>query len=387
MKQIRLLLSVSLACYTLTANAQFGKSDFVLNGYVTNMQSVMFDSIGNNWVNDNLIHNRLNFKWYPHSSTTVVIEARNRIFTGETVKYSPGYAKSLDADNGWVDLSTNLASEQSVIMNSAIDRAYVETVLGDFTATVGRQRINWGRSFVWNANDIFNTYSFFDFDYAERPGTDALRLQYYPSLATTVEFAANVDSADLVTAAALVKFNVLGYDWQFIAGSLKEEDWVAGFGFEGNIKSVAIRGEASYFHPQENAADTSGMWLASVSFDYSFESQLFVQTEFLFANLPDTGEAGSFMEFYAGPMSVKKMSFTEFSWFAQASYPINPLLSLSVSGMYYPGISGYYAGPSVSFSLKDNLDFSVFAQTFSGELTKDQRDIFNFAFLRMKYSF
>ena len=34
-----------------------------LNGYVTNMQSFMFQSLNDNWTIDNLIHNRLNFKW------------------------------------------------------------------------------------------------------------------------------------------------------------------------------------------------------------------------------------------------------------------------------------------------------------------------------------
>ena len=39
-----------------------------------------------------------------------------------------------------------------------------------FIATAGRQRINWGQTFVWNVNDVFNAYSYFDFDYKERPG-------------------------------------------------------------------------------------------------------------------------------------------------------------------------------------------------------------------------
>ena len=34
-----------------------------LNGYVTNMQSFMFQHLNDNWTIDNLIHNRLNFRW------------------------------------------------------------------------------------------------------------------------------------------------------------------------------------------------------------------------------------------------------------------------------------------------------------------------------------
>lgn len=32
---------------------------------------------------------------------------------------------------------------------------------------------------AWNPNDWFNTYNYFDFDYEERPGTDAIRVRVY----------------------------------------------------------------------------------------------------------------------------------------------------------------------------------------------------------------
>ena len=35
-----------------------------LNGYLTTMQSVMFDSLSGPFLNENLLHNRLNFKGY-----------------------------------------------------------------------------------------------------------------------------------------------------------------------------------------------------------------------------------------------------------------------------------------------------------------------------------
>ncbi|MCG8318265.1 MAG: hypothetical protein MI921_02070 [Cytophagales bacterium] len=46
---------------------------------------------------------------------------------------------------------------------------------------IGKHRINWGKSYVWNPNDVFNAYSFFDFDYEERRGTDALLIKYTTS--------------------------------------------------------------------------------------------------------------------------------------------------------------------------------------------------------------
>jgi hypothetical protein len=57
--------------------------------------------------------------------------------------------------------------------------AYLDYTAGKWQFRVGRQRINWGVNLVWNPNDVFNSFSYFDFDYEERPGSDAVRVQYY----------------------------------------------------------------------------------------------------------------------------------------------------------------------------------------------------------------
>ena len=65
--------------------------------------------------------------------------------------------------------------------------------MGNFRQGSDRQRINWGQTLVWNPNDIFNAYSYFDFDYIERPGSDAIRLQYYPDYSSAIEMAVKAD--------------------------------------------------------------------------------------------------------------------------------------------------------------------------------------------------
>jgi hypothetical protein len=54
--------------------------------------------------------------------------------------------------------------------------------------------------------------------------------------------------------------------------------------------------------------------------------------------------------------------------------------------MLMPAISGYYIGPSVGYSLSQNLDFSFFSQLFGAEINKTKFR-FNLFFLRMKLSF
>lgn len=380
----------------LLAGTSFAQEDdaknYIFNGYVSNMQSVMFDSLNGNWLNDNLIHNRLQFEWFPVQSLSFKAHLRTRIFTGETVKYTPDYGTSLDKDGGLIDLNSSFIDEQSVVVNSMLDRLMLSFEKGNLNITAGRQRINWGRSWVWNPNDLFNNYSYFDFDYPEKPGADALRLQYYTGPASKAEMVIKADSSQQITAAALYKFNWKNTDIQVIGGLLKEEDWVAGIGFEGYIKSVSVRGEYSYLHPKENFEDTTGLSLLSISLDYMFPNSLMIQTEFLYNQQPKGQNTGSFLQYYSKPLTVKNLSFTEYNLFGNINYPFNPFITGGISGMYYPKIRGFFIGPNIAFTIAGNFEFSITAQSFSGELPdpltgEESRQNLNIGFLRLKWNF
>ena len=115
-----------------------------LNGYITNMQSFMFQSINGDWTIDNLVHNRLNFKWNNKSGNLkTVLELRNRLIIGESITTIPEYSKMIDTDNGFVKLSDNLLKGNSYVLNTKIDRAYFDYTKDKFQLTIGRQRINW----------------------------------------------------------------------------------------------------------------------------------------------------------------------------------------------------------------------------------------------------
>src|SRR4030042_6825641 len=223
-----------------------------LSGYLTTMQSVMFDSLFGPFLNENLVHNRLNFRGYIGNTVTFSAELRNRLFTGDLVRLGKDYTEMIGADDGLVDMSWNVIEKQSFLFNTTVDRLWIDLHFGNFQVTAGRQRINWGQTFVWNPNDIFNAYSFFDFDYVEKPGSDAVRLPYFPSSSSAIELAVKADSEKDVTAAGLYRFNKWGYDIQFLAGMVDGEDIVIGTGWSGAIGSISFRGAASWFAPYKD---------------------------------------------------------------------------------------------------------------------------------------
>ena len=358
-----------------------------LNGYITNMQSFMFQSINGDWTIDNLVHNRLNFKWNNKSGNLkTVLELRNRLIIGESITTIPEYSKMIDTDNGFVKLSDNLLKGNSYVLNTKIDRAYFDYTKDKFQLTIGRQRINWGQCFTWNPNDLFNAYSFFDFDYVEKPGSDAIRMQYYATNTSTFEFVVKADNYHKVTSAFLYRFNKWNYDIQFLGGIFNEQDYVIGTGWSGNIKDAAFRGEISYFQPKHNFSDTTGILVVSLGTDYTFKNSFTLQFEVLY-NQNKNLVVSNFVDFYNESLSAKNLSFTKVTFMLQGSYPITPLFNVSLAGMYFPKLNGIFLGPSFTWSLTNNLDFSLFVQSFAGQLVKGQTEHFNFGFLRLKWNF
>jgi hypothetical protein len=364
--------------------SQEKQSAVTLNGYLTTMQSAMFDTLSGPVFYENLLHNRLNFKGYINDKITLAVELRNRLFTGDMVRSYYGYSDMIGTDEGWIDMSWNIVDENSFFLNTTIDRLWFDLNLNKFQARIGRQRINWGQTFVWNPNDIFNAYSFFDFDYIERPGSDAVRLQYYPSFSSAIEVAAKIDSEDDVTAAGLYRFSKWGYDIQFLAGYSNGSDIVAGTGWSGSIGSVSFRGEGSWFRPLENFSNTTGTTIITAGIDKVFENNSIAQVQLMYCNNPL--KLNNFSSFYSGNLSAKDLAFSEFSAFGQFTWAATPLINIGLSAMWFPDLKGYFAGPSFDYSLAENIDFSIIWQHFNAEMGGSKTRI-NIGFLRVKYSF
>jgi hypothetical protein len=380
----RILISLMILINTGQLFSQEKQKFLTINGYLSTMQSVMFDSLSGPFINENMLHNRLNFKGYVNEHITFAAEFRNRLFTGDMVRNNPLYSEMTGKDQGLADLSWNILDKQSFFLNTTIDRLWVDLNRGKFQARVGRQRINWGQTLVWNPNDIFNAYSFFDFDYVERPGSDAVRLQYYPDFSSAIEIAVKADYQNHITSAALYRFNKWGYDIQFLAGYVNSEDFVAGAGWSGALGSVSFRGEFSWFEPAHSYPGSIGTGLLTVGFDKSFKNNSMAQFQVMYCN--NTPNISGFSTIYSGNLTTKDLAFSRFSAFGQFTYPVTPLLNLTLSAMWFPDLKGYFAGPSLDYSLAENIDFSVYWQHFDSRISGEQTRI-NMGFLRVKYSF
>jgi hypothetical protein len=118
--------------------------------------------------------------------------------------------------------------------------------------------------------------------------------------------------------------------------------------------------------------------------DKVFKNNTMGQVQIMYCNKPQ--DISIISSFSKTEMSAKALAFSRFSAFGQVTYPVNPLLSVTVSGMWFPDLKGYFAGPSVEYSMAENVDISLFWQHFNYRM-EEERTRLNIGFLRFKFSF
>ena len=355
-------------------------------GYIKDLQSVSFADSINSLSSVNLFHNRLNFKFNIAKNLTGRVEFRNRIFYGDQVKQIPAFGDIINQYNGWLNLSKLWVNERALVVHSVIDRVLLQYSGDRWDIRVGRQRINWGINNIWNPNDIFNAYNFLDFDYEERPGNDAIRIQHFFKNNSTLEAAFRPGKqAGEHTAAVLYKFNKKRYDFQFLAG-LDQADLVVGAGWAGNIKNAGFKGEMSYFLPVGNTADSTANFAMSLMVDQTLANNWYLSAAALFNSQPSGTATGS-GSIFSSQLSAKNLFPYRYSFYAGVVKSVSPITSVSLSVIFSPEKSSLILFPSFAWSIAKNFDLDITAQSFFAREGGGYRALGNAVYLRSKWSF
>lgn len=370
-----------IVLYNSKAMAQVEEKKWELNGYVKGLQVTSFtvmDSITTN----SLLHSRLNFRWYPSNNWKGAIEVRKRLFVGDQFTANP-LLTDID-DDGIIDLSANIIEKKDALLNVKIDRSWLQWQSTSWQVTLGRQRVNWGVDRIWNPNDIFNAYSFLDFDYEERPGSDALRIQYFKDMDYTLDMTVKVTyDPDELIAAVLYKFNKWNYDIQLLGGVYKR-DIVVGTGWAGNIKNAGLKTELSYFRNYQNFAGDPGTFISTVSVDYAFPNSLYLYGAY-FYNSSGANKNG-IENLVSINLDVKNLSPFAHNLLAQLSYEFSAISSLTMNILYSPTDNAVFINPTLNILMGEQFDLSIISQSLFGKINNYQL-LFNTIYTRLKWNF
>ena len=334
-------------------------TSYSLNGYVKNMQTYLIPNDLDLVLFENLVHNRLRFNIHHKSKWRFNLEMRNRIISGDLVRLIPGYSRSVDrAANDYFDFSEYLIDKQSILFHSVIDRAHFEYFTGSWEFSFGRQRINWGIGTTWNPNDYFNAFSFIDFDYEERPGSDAILIRKYFGSSTSAEVVGTVhDDWSEAIIAGLIKLNIKGYDVQLSGGKVLD-DAVLGLGWAGNLGNAGFKGEASYFITPDQ---DDNIWVVSASVDYSFGKGWYFNNGFLVTT--DAQDELNFFSLLDQELSSKNLYPYRFSILSQWGFQPGPLSNAGMTIVFSPGKDNtIFLSPTYQWSISQNWDVDLIAQ-------------------------
>ena len=389
---MRYLLLTLFLSFQIFVQAQEQVKNYEFSGYVKNLQSIISlnDPNGNNNVLlDNLFHHRLNFEWFPSDKFTFKAGMRNRLFLGASTKMmDPSgnliYGDLIDAGaNDYFDLSALWLNNVNAVGHSVLDRFFLEYTNEEWEVRLGRQRINWGINAVWNPNDLFNAFSFTDFDYEERPGSDALLIRKYFNYISSIELAVKIfDKWENTSMGALWKFNKWNYDFQLL-GAYVQEDIVAGLGWAGNISSASFKGEASYFIPADNNKTS---FVLSSGFDYLFENGLYAGVGYLYNEKGSSNAA--ITDLFSFQLSAKNLYPYKHAIFTSVNTELNPIVSAGGAIIVTPNASfPLFVCPSISVSISDNWDLYLGGQIVWSQIANSYASPLSAGFIRFKYSY
>lgn len=348
---------------------------------------------------DQQLHNRFDLKIY-RGAWSAGLGMRNRLFNGSQLKSGDLFFNILDADPGLVDLSLLYWRSEDAVLHTIFDRLWLQYENDKLLLRIGRQRINWGINSIWNPNDILNQYNFFDFDYEERPGADAIRLQYFSSFTSSWELAiAPGNKLEESTAALLYRNNKYTYDFQLLS-AYYQNNLSLGGGWAGSLWDLGFKGEANYYwalEPEESNVPNRGLntddaFVFGTEIDYVFGNGLYLSLSYLYnSSAATTNNLNSFSSFSPGVVLSPKNPFPfEQTAAFSANYAFNPIINGSLNFMYDPLGNNVIFFPSLSYSLSTNLDVLLAGQLFLTEnqlLDNQVQWLSNNLFARLKWSF
>lgn len=363
----------------------FGSSlkaqEYSYRGYVKHLSALTSGNSIESARYSGIIHHRLENTITLEEIFTFKADFRNRIFYGNQVDDYGIAASALGMDPGIVDLTFVPFENKSLISQIIIDRLQFNANWNSWDVTIGRQRINWGKSFVWSPNDLFNTFAFLDFDYEERPGSDAVSAIYSYGFASDIQLAYKPGKTykDWV-AAGMWRTNIesISYDIQLLSGVYKQ-DVVLGAGWAGYIKDAGFSGEISVFNPFSEVS-----FSVSSGFDYLFSNGLYSRVEWLYNG---GYEANSISSSLFAPPSPKNLFPSKQAVFGTMSFNITPLFQGSFGVISSLNSTIQAVVPQLTYSATQNVDILLVGQLFMGDLLDAAPNQKNSFYFRLKWSY
>ena len=262
---------------------------------------------------------------------------------------------------------TRPKGESDATATAELDRVSVKLKTSSFDATIGRQAITFGKAYFWNPLDVFFAFGSLQLDRDYKPGVDAVRLDVPISDfsgVTLVGSMGDVHGKDPYARAAFIgRAYTTVADWDVtIEGGKRQDGYLVGAGFSGEIATVEVRGEGAQFF-NDGEPERERPFIGVLGLGRRFESTLHLQVEHLYNGGARPDLAESFALVAAGRLQQATRNVTG----VVASYELLPVLTGSVALLFAWTDRSFAVQPGLAYSAADEVDLVAGALFAFGE--------------------
>ena len=302
---------------------------------------------------------RLELTGKPVENLAFELQYDNEVLLGSYLDTAQFQLQKDQPSNQYWKGEANYAEADNYYGLHRLYRAFVNFSSGNTDARFGRQRIAWGTGRFWSPTDVLNPISPTQLERDERPGTDALLLEqkFGPLSRLSAVYAPQHDPSNSSTAMRW-HGNHAGVDYSIVGGEFGR-DRMAGMDFASQIGSAGVRGEMTYTRPETGTS----YGRAVAGLDYAFPNTLILSAELYYngAGAPNE-QAYDFASLFAG--RIQNVGRRYLGLFA--GYEITPLLKWNNYFVSNLADHSRYFSPTLTYSVKTNLDLTVGVQLFAG---------------------
>ncbi|ODV10049.1 MAG: hypothetical protein ABT20_09180 [Rubrivivax sp. SCN 70-15] len=322
---------------------------------------------------------RLELRGRPWPGVAIEVQYDNEIVLGsylDTQQFQ--VQKNLPRPTYW-DAQATYADTRDLYGEHLLHRAAVTWSGDNVDVRIGRQRIAWGTGRFFSALDRLNPFSPTSLERAERPGVDALLVEFRPgALSRASAVVAPQRAAGGSTRVLRWHANAGAADYSLMAGRFRGEE-VAGADLATQVGSAGLRAELA-------AIRTAGRLheRALVGMDQAFAGGLTLGAEIY---LDGTGAARSSDYDFAALFAGERQTVGRRYLGAYAGYEITPLLKLNVDLIFNLRDRSRYLAPSLTWSLRPNLEAVLGTQWFAGRAGSEYGAFKDLYFVQLQWYF
>lgn len=252
-------------------------------------------------------------------------------------------------------LAWTAVDEPTFALSGRIDRLLVAFHAEHFDLALGRQPISFGTGLVFAPMDIATVFAPDAVDREYRPGTDALRLDFWIGQTGHVEVVAAVTGGldlDGLLAAGHGGFTVGVFDIGFLAAKV-HGDAVFGFDTAGSLGPIAVHSDLTVTVPSGEAPFVRAVVGAGAFFPFglSLAGEVYVQS--LGASYPSQYmQVARTERFRVGELWTMGHLYGALS----ADVEVTPLLHLNLAAIANLLDPSLLLGPGLAWSVAENAD-------------------------------